>query len=133
MKCNCCKGDVSVTVELTSGENTYHLCPTCYEALRNRWTNDNTPDNGALVLDKASDEVRQLFLDGAKYFVDVMHGTEDERTDVVAYLFNVIASLHNELWRQVNGKYYDYTYHWANLGYGGCPNDSMFKEKSDDA
>lgn len=41
----------------------------------------------------------------------------------------VLASVHNELYREVTGEYYDYIFHWANLGYGGSPDDSMFKEK----
>ena len=28
-------------------------------------------------------------------------------------------------------KYYDYAYHWANLGYGGEPNDCLFKDSAD--
>lgn len=44
-------------------------------------------------------------------------------------LLDLVVSLHNELCHEVEGKYCDYAYHWANLGYGGCPNDSMFKEK----
>ena len=54
-----------------------------------------------------------------------------ENKDTVFYLLNVIASLHNELYKVVKGKYYDYVYHWANLGYGGTPNDEMFKEQED--
>ena len=42
---------------------------------------------------------------------------------------DVLASVHNELYREVTGEYYDYIFHWANLGYGGSPDDSMFKEK----
>ena len=47
-------------------------------------------------------------------------------------LLDVLVSLHNELCNEVEGHYYDYAYHWANLGYGGCPNDSMFKEDAED-
>ena len=57
---------------------------------------------------------------------------ECEEEHTVYFLLDVIASLHNELYKQVKGKYYDYSYHWANLGYGGCPNDSMFKDGDDD-
>lgn len=54
---------------------------------------------------------------------------ECEEEHTVYDLLDVIASLHNELYKQVKGEYYDYMYHWANLGYGGSPNDSLFKEK----
>ena len=56
---------------------------------------------------------------------------ECEEEHTVYFLLDVIASLHNELYKQVKGKYYDYMFHWANLGYGGSPNDSMFKDKKD--
>lgn len=54
-----------------------------------------------------------------------------EKTHTVFFLLGMIASLHNELYKQVKGKYYDYMFHWANLGYGGSPNDSMFKDKKE--
>ena len=54
-----------------------------------------------------------------------------EKNDTVYNLINIIASLHNELYKEVTGKYYDYMFHWANLGYGGSPDDSMFKDKED--
>ena len=43
-------------------------------------------------------------------------------------LLDLVVSLHNELYNEVKGRYYDYAFHWANLGYGGDPNDSLFKE-----
>lgn len=52
-----------------------------------------------------------------------------ENKHTVFSLLAIIASLHNELYKEVTGKYYDYMFHWANLGYGGAPNDSLFKEK----
>lgn len=50
-----------------------------------------------------------------------------EKTGTVYDLLDVIASLHNELYKEVTGEYYDYMYHWANLGYGGSPDDALFK------
>lgn len=46
-------------------------------------------------------------------------------------VLDVLASVHNELYAEVTGEYYDYIFHWANLGYGGSPDDSMFKERED--
>lgn len=70
---------------------------------------------------------------GAKFYDCIFckgeHCIDCVDSDTVYSLLNVIASLHNELYKQVKGEYYDYMFHWANLGYGGCPNDSMFKEK----
>ena len=43
-------------------------------------------------------------------------------------LLDIIASLHNELYKEVTGEYYDYMFHWANHGYGGVPDDGLFKE-----
>lgn len=47
-------------------------------------------------------------------------------------VLDVLASVHNELYKEVTGRYYDYMFHWANLGYGGSPNDGLFKEKEGD-
>jgi hypothetical protein len=47
-------------------------------------------------------------------------------------LLDIIASLHNELYNEVTGQYYDYMFHWANHGYGGVPDDGLFKEKKND-
>ena len=60
------------------------------------------------------------------------HCVDCEEEHTVYPLLDVIASLHNELYKQVKGHYYDYMYHWANLGYGGCPDDDMFKEQNDE-
>lgn len=54
--------------------------------------------------------------------------------DVDKYaLLDLVVSLHNELCHEVEGEYCDRAYHWGNLGYGGFPNDSMFKEKEGEA
>ena len=47
-------------------------------------------------------------------------------------LLDIIASLHNELYKEVTGQYYDYMFHWANHGYGGVPDDGLFKENKND-
>ena len=82
--------------------------------------------------DEITEKIRRLFLNGANLYVDVVNGRdEEEQMHVVACLLDYIASLHNELYKQVFGKYYDYIFHWANLGYGGSPNDSMFKDQKE--
>lgn len=55
--------------------------------------------------------------------------TEDEEKRFE--LIDIIASLHNELYKEVTGKYYNYMYHWANLGYGGNPDDALFKSEEE--
>jgi hypothetical protein len=54
-----------------------------------------------------------------------------DKKGTIYRLLDIIASLHNELYKEVTGKYYDYMFHWANHGYGGSPNDSMFKEEEE--
>ena len=48
-------------------------------------------------------------------------------------LLEVIASLHNELYKVVTGHYYDYMFHWVNKVSGGCWKhlDDKFKEDRD--
>ena len=78
--------------------------------------------------DEITEKIRRLFLNGGRLFADVTEGDKQEQMHVVACLLDFIASLHNELYKQVFGDYYDYIFHWANLGYGGNPNDSLFKD-----
>ena len=48
--------------------------------------------------------------------------------DSVIYLMDIIASLHNELYKEVTGDYYDYMFHWTNkIDYNGI-NDSIYKK-----
>ena len=44
----------------------------------------------------------------------------DEMEDIILDLLEVIASLHNELYKVVTGSYYDYMFHWVNKVTGGC-------------
>ena len=81
--------------------------------------------------DEITEKIRRLFLNGGKLFADVIEGDKEEQMHVVACLLDYIASLHNELYKQVFGDYYGYIFHWANLGYGGSPNDSMFKDQKE--
>ena len=51
----------------------------------------------------------------------------DVSDDNIVYLIDVIASLHNELYKEVTGDYYDYMFHWTNkCGYNGVI-DGLFK------
>lgn len=55
----------------------------------------------------------------------------DEETfyDMIWDLMVIIASLHNEYYKAVNGKYYDYMFHWVNKINGGSIDDDIFKRK----
>lgn len=47
--------------------------------------------------------------------------------DFVPMLVDIIASLHNELYKEVTGNYYDYMFHWSNkAGYNNL-HDNYFK------
>lgn len=45
-------------------------------------------------------------------------------------LIEVIASLHNMLYKAVTGQYYDYMFHWANK-VGSWVYDDMFKPENE--
>lgn len=45
-------------------------------------------------------------------------------------LIEVIASLHNMLYKEVTGEYYDYMFHWANK-VGSWVYDDMFKKEDE--
>ena len=46
-------------------------------------------------------------------------------------LLEIIASLHNILYKEVTGEYYDYMFHWYNKIAGGTLEDSMYKKYED--
>ena len=43
----------------------------------------------------------------------------DEAENLINELLECIASLHNELYKEVTGSYYDYMFHWVNKVTGG--------------
>ena len=52
---------------------------------------------------------------------------EEEVFDMFSKLLDIASSLHNELYNEVKGDYYDYAFHWANK-IGACePEDDLFK------
>ena len=46
-------------------------------------------------------------------------------------LIEVIASLHNMLYKEVTGEYYDYMFHWANKIGAYVIYDDMFKKEDE--
>lgn len=55
--------------------------------------------------------------------------TDDVRDIDKAFwkLLDIATSLHNELYKEVTGEYYDYAFHWTNK-IGACdPEDDLFK------
>ena len=43
-------------------------------------------------------------------------------------LLEIIASLHNILYKEVTGEYYDYMFHWYNKVAGGSLEDGLYKK-----
>ena len=56
---------------------------------------------------------------------------EDTLNDMIWNLMEIIASLHNEYYKTVNGEYYDYMFHWVNKTTGGSIDDDIFKCKGE--
>ena len=75
-------------------------------------------------LKQITNQLRELFYDGRIFF----NHTEDN----TYLLLNIICSLHNELYKEVTGEYYDYMFHWWNKGGGGYPVDDMYKNEVDE-
>lgn len=43
-------------------------------------------------------------------------------------LLDIVTSMHNELYKEVTGDYYDYAFHWTNK-IGACePDDDLFED-----
>lgn len=61
---------------------------------------------------------------------DVMYPQEDlELNDnVCVMLVDILTSLHNELYKEVTGEYYDYAFHWTNKIGAFDPEDHIFTE-----
>lgn len=71
------------------------------------------------------DEITTKVIDTVRNGGDLIWNHNEYKT---ASLIDLVVSLHNELYKEVTGEYYDYMFHWANLGYGGDPDDGLFKE-----
>jgi hypothetical protein len=54
-----------------------------------------------------------------------------DESDIMWDLLEIIASLHNEYYKAVNGEYYDYMFHWVNKTTGGSIVDDIFKSKGE--
>jgi hypothetical protein len=71
--------------------------------------------------------IRKIMRNSDLMFDDAVRGDPD--SDDVD-LLEVIASLHNMLYKEVTGEYYDYMFHWANK-VGGWVYDDMFKPEDE--
>ncbi len=71
--------------------------------------------------------IRKIMRNPDLMFDDTVRGNPD--SDDID-LLEVIASLHNMLYKEVTGKYYDYMFHWANK-VGSWVYDDMFKPENE--
>lgn len=81
-------------------------------------------------LNEITEKVADIFICKALSYLST--DNMEEKEDAFFDLLDVVASLHNELYKEVTGEYYDYMFHWANHGYGGSPKDFLFKEDGND-
>ena len=66
-------------------------------------------------LDKIThDLIMNYFRNEEVIYSGVYHDTVEEMEELVYDLLEVIASLHNELYKVVTSSYYDYMFHWVN-------------------
>jgi hypothetical protein len=70
--------------------------------------------------------IENVFLNDKLMFEAIL-----DDSDTIWYLLEIIASLHNEYYKVVTGKYYDYMFHWVNKTTGGSIDDDMFKKKGE--
>ena len=71
-------------------------------------------------LDKiTSSLIENYFRNTDVIFSGVHYDTVEEMEELVDDLLEIIASLHNELYKVVTGNYYDYMFHWVNKVTGG--------------
>lgn len=71
--------------------------------------------------------IKKVMRNSDLMFDEVVRGRDD--SDDVD-LLEVIASLHNMLYKEVTGEYYDYMFHWANK-VGGHVYDDLFKPEKE--
>ena len=76
-------------------------------------------------MNKASlDALTSDLIDNVIQNEDFVFDTGDCNID----LLEIIASLHNILYKEVTGEYYDYMFHWYNKVAGGTLEDDLYKK-----
>ena len=82
---------------------------------------------------KMSSERMDIITTMIKELIEEHGGLSYDDSDNAWELLSVIASLHNELYNMVHGHYYNYMYHWANLGWYGDVDEDLYKPKDDES
>lgn len=65
---------------------------------------------------------RQKLNEITSFLIEFIRNDECKSADVI----DIIASLHNELYKEITGEYYDYMWHWTNKQGYMC-DDELFK------
>ena len=76
-------------------------------------------------------EITKWLIDNVFRNEELMFDAIRYDNDIVFYLLEIIASLHNEYYKLATGKYYDYMFHWVNKTTGGSIDDDIFKCKGE--
>ena len=79
-------------------------------------------------LDNITVWIKENVMRNNKIMFDVAIRGDDGYQDID--LIEVIASLHNMLYKEVTGEYYDYMFHWANK-VGSWVYDDLFKKEGE--
>lgn len=99
-----------------------------YEQLQKECEEDTKEHMTREELDNITVWIKDNVMRNSKImFEDAVRG-DDKYYDVD--LIEVIASLHNMLYKEVTGEYYDYMFHWANK-VGSWVYDDMFKKEDE--
>lgn len=72
--------------------------------------------------------IENVFMNEKYYMIH----DEDTLNDMIWDLMIIIASLHNEYYKAVNGEYYDYMFHWVNKMNCGSIEDDIFKNDGEE-
>ena len=109
-----------------------------YKACKELKTNDDSGLLGAHLINAAADgtifngiskeNMQSLTLDLIDNVIQNPDFVFDLGAEYNIDLLEIIASLHNILYKEVTGEYYDYMFHWYNKVAGGTLGDSLYKK-----
>jgi len=109
-----------------------------YKACKELKTNDDSGLLGAHLINAAADgtifngmskeNMQSLTLDLIDNVIQNPDFVFDLGAEYNIDLLEIIASLHNILYKEVTGEYYDYMFHWYNKVAGGSLEDDLYKK-----
>ena len=99
----------------------------CMYKLINDFTIKNTSLGGEEI--EKADKITQYLIKNIFRNDDYYQFHDEETTlELLWYLMEVISSLHNEYYKAINGRYYDYMFHWVNKMNADTIIDDLFKK-----